>query len=102
MTECSKAPAADSPARNKPVASASDVEARIIQAFCELLDIPEDFNRTLSFIQLGGQSIAALKLQIELMRSFSVRVPYSSMFEDGTVSGLTNTVLSLQEQETQR
>lgn len=82
---------------NKVKDGSVKIEEQIAIAFSEILHVPLNFDRCKSFIQLGGQSIAAAKLQIRLVEMLGVRVPYATIFENGTVSELAEIIFSEEE-----
>ena len=61
------------------------LEEHVAELFAEVLGIPDDFDRDMTFIQLGGQSVSAAQLQVRLMESLGARVSFAELCRNGTV-----------------
>ncbi len=83
-------PKPDPATTRAPTASpaGSPLEARIAEAFCEVLGIPS-IRMDDDFFDLGGQSILAMRLVSMLGDVFNVEVPLQMLFEASTVSALS-------------
>ena len=53
-----------------------------------VLSLDEDFDRSRSFAELGGQSILAVQLQMRLFKELKVRVSVSDLYKAGNIDGL--------------
>lgn len=82
----------------KIVLPESDLENSLYRAFCETLKISE-FSITDNFFDLGGDSISAMKLQINALRE-NVNITYSDIFEYPTILSLAKYIESNQTKNT--
>ena len=67
----------------------SVIEDEVAALYQELLDLPPAFDRTASFIKLGGQSAAAAQMQIRLMQLFGVVISFGEMYKASDVTSLS-------------
>jgi amino acid adenylation domain-containing protein len=71
-----------------------NIKETLAQIYKELLKIDEDIDRDASFFQLGGQSILANKLQIEIKKRLSVKVSLKDILKYGSVNELAEYIES--------
>lgn len=76
--------------------SKEEIRRKIHGIYAKILGTGKDFGNDDAFLKLGGQSISAMKLQIELMREFKVKLPFSKIFRFDTVNKLSDMVYELQ------
>lgn len=73
--------------------SKSEASKKIRDIFTGILqDLPENFSEEQSFAELGGASMDAMKLQMELRRAFGKKISLETLYEIGSVSGLAERV----------
>lgn len=69
--------------------SKNEASEKIRDIFTGILqNLPESFSEEQSFTELGGTSMDALKLQMELRRTFGKKISLEALYELGSVSGL--------------
>ncbi|MBQ6041590.1 MAG: acyl carrier protein [Oscillospiraceae bacterium] len=69
--------------------SKSEASERIRDIFTGILrDLPESFGEEQPFTELGGTSMDAMKLQMELRRTFGRKISLAELYELGSVSGI--------------
>ena len=70
---------------------ASDLERRLMNIWCDILEVP-NVSVTDDFFELGGYSLLAAHLAVRIEESFAVTVPLRSLFEARTVRELATVV----------
>ncbi len=63
------------------------MEDRIATIFERVFKL-ENPNRDLTFTQLGGRSVEAMQLQIELRHEFDVKLDFRSLYELGSIKAI--------------
>jgi acyl carrier protein len=61
---------------------------RLAVLIADLLELENDFDRSKSFIELGGQSIMAIQLQMKVLEEYGVRLAFVDILRHGTVNEL--------------
>lgn len=66
------------------------------EKLCQILEtelnLSENWDTSKNFIELGAQSIQMMKLQMEILKSFGVRLSFQELFENNTVQSLENCI----------
>src|SRR6516165_7522406 len=65
----------------------ADVEARLAQIWCRALEL-EQVGRGEDFFQLGGDSLSAAQVVVEIKRAFGVNLPLTALHDSPTVEEL--------------
>ena len=58
----------------------------------DVLSLEKDFDKSLSFAELGGQSILAIKLQMQIFKELKVRISVSDIYKAQNLEQLTELV----------
>ena len=75
------------------------IESQVASLYQELLSLPESFDHHAPFVQLGGQSATAARLQIRIMQVFHLRIPFADLYRNSDVVSLSALVASRLESE---
>ena len=66
------------------------------EKLCQILEtelnLSENWDTSKNFIELGAQSIQMMKLQMEILKSFGVRLSFQELFENNTVQSLESCI----------
>jgi thioesterase domain-containing protein/acyl carrier protein len=81
-----EAPGASPEARARPT-PATDAERRLAGLFAQVIGIPSP-GASESFFDLGGHSLQAVRLMLEIEREFGVTLPVGALFADPTPARL--------------
>ena len=54
----------------------------------EDLPLPQGWDTTKNFIELGGQSIQMMKLQMNILKTFGITLTFQELFENNTIDRL--------------
>lgn len=52
------------------------------------LNLPQGWDTTKNFIELGGQSIQMMKLQMNILKTFGITLTFQELFENNTINRL--------------
>lgn len=52
------------------------------------LNLPQGWDTTKNFIELGGQSIQMMKLQMNILKTFGITLTFQELFENNTIDRL--------------
>lgn len=52
------------------------------------LNLPQEWDTTKNFIELGGQSIQMMKLQMNILKTFGITLTFQELFENNTIDRL--------------
>ena len=52
------------------------------------LNLPQGLDTTKNFIELGGQSIQMMKLQMNILKTFGITLTFQELFENNTIDRL--------------
>lgn len=56
------------------------------------LNLSGDWDTSKNFIELGAQSIQMMKFQMEILKSFGVKLSFSELFENNTLDSLLSCI----------
>jgi thioesterase domain-containing protein/acyl carrier protein len=73
------------------VAPPNLIEERLAEIWCRALDL-DTVDRRADFFQLGGESIAAARVLVEIQRTFARRLPLTVLHEAPTVEALAKVI----------
>lgn len=71
----------------------NEIETRVAEIWTDVLGIPE-VNRTDSFLEIGGDSISAMRLAASLTAEFDVAIPIELVLANVTVPEMASTIES--------
>ena len=80
------------------VADHAAVESLLSALWCETLRIPQ-VSATDNFIDLGGNSLAAMRIASRVKDAYGVDVPMSVILGDGTLRELSDALTRLLQQQ---
>ena len=52
------------------------------------LNLPQGWDTAKNFIELGGQSIQMMKLQMNILKTFGITLTFQELFENNTIDRL--------------
>lgn len=52
------------------------------------LNLPKGWDTAKNFIELGGQSIQMMKLQMNILKTFGITLTFQELFENNTIDRL--------------
>ena len=52
------------------------------------LNLPQGWDTTKNFIELGGQSTQMMKLQMNILKTFGITLTFQELFENNTIDRL--------------
>lgn len=58
-----------------------------------LKELPEDFSNEASFVELGGVSMDAMKIQMEIRKIFRKKISVEALYEAGSVDGIAQVIM---------
>ena len=61
---------------------------RLYQMMEAELNLPKGWDTTKNFIELGGQSIQMMKLQMNILKTFGITLTFQELFENNTIDRL--------------
>ena len=61
---------------------------RLYQMVKAELTLPQGWDTTKNFIELGGQSIQMMKLQMNILKTFGITLTFQELFENNTIDRL--------------
>lgn len=68
------------------------IEESIIEMFGKFFNV-EQPDRTMHFSELGGKSVDAMKLQIELRKQFGIKMDFRTIYKLGTIEAMGQYIL---------
>ena len=64
------------------------MKERLYQIVEAELNLPTGCDTTTNFIELGGQSIQMMKLQMNILKTFGITLTFQELFENNTIDRL--------------
>lgn len=67
-------------------------EEKLSDIFSSAMNLNSDFSKGSSFLELGGTSIEAMKIQIEIRKAFGVKMKMDTLYELGSVERIAERI----------
>ena len=64
------------------------MKERLYQMVEAELNLPKGWDTTKNFIELGGQSIQMMKLQMNILKTFGITLTFQELLENNTIDRL--------------
>lgn len=58
-----------------------------------LKELPDNFSNEASFVELGGVSMDAMKIQMEIRKTFRKKISVEALYEAGSVDGIAQVIM---------
>ena len=74
----------------------NEIEKLTLDIFRNVFNV-EEINKDTHFIKMGGKSIDAMKIQIELRKQFGVKIDFKTLYQLGSIYKISEHILEKME-----